>query len=384
MRILYYTSTSFSDCDFPLVKALVVNGVDVVFLLHVTPHSVQSPIFKIRSLKERYGIFPAKEYPELDAWREYIDLDKAFIVNDPKGKTARIVSNLLLLHSLRSFVEMVSPDIVHIVETPFLFHNFMVKGRRAIYTIHDPVPHDDEENVIDEAKRRLSAKRGDSFILLNHFLDNKFCARYGVKKDRLFHSKLGPYECYKNLLIGNSPKFKYILFFGRISKYKGIEYAVRAFKSIRTLFPDVRFIIAGGGSLYFDDDIKSCPNIILMNKYLDSSEIADLVAGCQFVVCPYISATQSGVIQTAYSFSKPVIATSVGNIPEVVDHRKTGLVVDPKNVDMLSEAMAELLSSPQTLEAMSAEISERAEEGALSWAKIAAEYCNIYNEIMGK
>lgn len=384
MRVLYYTSTSFSDCDFPLVRALVAKGVDVVFMLHVAPYSVQAPIFKIQSLKERHGIFPATVYPELYKWRDYIDLDKTFIVNDPFGKTARFISNLRLLHSLRSFVKKVSPDIVHIVEMPFLLHNFIAEGRNSVYTIHDPVPHDGTENAIEEAARRLSAKKRTSFILLNRFQDKEFCARYGVGKDRLYHSKLGPYECSRNLLTGNSPKYKYILFFGRISKYKGIEYAVRAFKSISPHFPDVRFIIAGGGNLYFEDDIKSYPNIILINRYLDSSEIADLVAGCQFVVCPYISATQSGVVQTAYSFSKPVIATSVGNIPEVVDHRKTGLVVATKDVDMLSEAMAELLSSPQTLDSMSAEISARTENGSASWASIASEYCDIYNKILGK
>lgn len=384
MRVLYYTSTSFSDCDFPLVKALAAKGIDVFFLLHIAPYSVQSPIYKIRSLKERYGIFPATEYPELYKWREYIDLDKAFIANDPNGKTARIVSNLSMLHSIRSFVKKVSPDIVHIVEMPFLFQNFIAKGCRVVYTIHDPVPHDGAENAIEEAARCLSVKRGDSFILLNSFQDREFCSRYGVRKDRLFHSKLGPYECSRNLLTGNSPQYKYILFFGRISKYKGIEYAVRAFKTICPRFPDVRFIIAGSGSLYFDDDITSSPNIIFINKYLDSSEIADLVAGCLFVVCPYISATQSGVVQTTYSFSKPVIATSVGNIPEVVEHGKTGLIVSPGDAGPLSDAMAELLSSPQTLDAMSAEISERAEEGALSWAEIAAEYCNIYNKISSR
>lgn len=384
MRVLYYTSTFFSDCDFPLVKALAASGVDVVFLLHVAPYSVQSPIFRIRSLKDRYGIFPATEYPELYEWREYLDLNKTFIVNDPKGKTARIVSNLSLLHSLRSFVETVDPDIVHIVEMPFVLQNFVAKRYKTIYTLHDPIPHDGADNIIEETARRLSVKKGSSYILLNRFQDTAFCARYGVRKERLFHSKLGPYECSRNLLTGNSPKYKYILFFGRISKYKGIEYAVRAFKAISPRFPDVSFIIAGGGGLYFDDDIESFPNIILINRYLDCSEIADLVSGSQFVVCPYISATQSGVVQTAYSFSKPIIATSVGNISEVVEHEKTGLVVSPKDVDMLSEAMAELLSSPQMLEAMSAEISERNKSGVSSWTNIAAEYCDIYDKISGK
>lgn len=60
---------------------------------------------------------------------------------------------------------------------------------------------------------------------------------------------------------------------------------------------------------------------------------------CDVVVLPYISATQSGIVQMAFGFEKPVIVTEVGGLPDVVEDRKTGYVVESKNAEAIAKAV---------------------------------------------
>ena len=64
-------------------------------------------------------------------------------------------------------------------------------------------------------------------------------------------------------------------------------------------------------------------------------------AAADVVVLPYVSATQSGIVQIAFGFGTPVITTNVGGLPEAVDHGKTGLIVEPENPSQLAEAVIE-------------------------------------------
>jgi glycosyltransferase involved in cell wall biosynthesis len=63
-------------------------------------------------------------------------------------------------------------------------------------------------------------------------------------------------------------------------------------------------------------------------------------------VLPYIEGSQSGIAAMAFAFGKPVIATNVGSIPEMVEHNKTGIIVPAKNKEILSQAIIDLLQNP--------------------------------------
>jgi len=72
-------------------------------------------------------------------------------------------------------------------------------------------------------------------------------------------------------------------------------------------------------------------NIILVDEYVPNEEVGEYFSVTDIVVQPYTSATGSGVVQTAFAFNKPVIATEVGCLPEVIDHGKTGFLVKPED-----------------------------------------------------
>ncbi len=94
-----------------------------------------------------------------------------------------------------------------------------------------------------------------------------------------------------------------------------------------------------------------------------------------FVVCPYLDATQSGVVLTAYAFGKPVIATQVGGLPEYVHHGE--------NPDALAEAIIYLLQNPEKRRQMKKAIQQLAET-ELSWSRIAEQTVKVYEKVLSQ
>ena len=88
------------------------------------------------------------------------------------------------------------------------------------------------------------------------------------------------------------------------------------------------------------------------------------------MVCPYTDATQSGVIMSAFAFNKPVIATNVGGLPEMVKHGHYGLIIEARDEQSLTDAIVELWQHPAVLEQYSHEIQADYHDGELSWKAI--------------
>src|SRR6266498_1771585 len=123
-----------------------------------------------------------------------------------------------------------------------------------------------------------------------------------------------------------------ILFFGRIWEYKGLEYLIRAEPLITAQVPDAKILIAGKGEdfAHYRRMMVHPDHFIVYNEYIPDVRIAELFGRASLVVLPYIEASISGVIPVAYTFGKPVVATAVGILPEMVDHGRTGYVVRPR------------------------------------------------------
>jgi len=105
-------------------------------------------------------------------------------------------------------------------------------------------------------------------------------------------------------------------------------------------------IIVGKGSLAYCDTLLSTEDleyINIQNRFIPEVEIPRLFKGAKFLVLPYTDASQSGVISLAYTFSKPVIVSNVGSIPEYVNHGVTGFMFERGEIDQLAKYMTELL-----------------------------------------
>jgi glycosyltransferase involved in cell wall biosynthesis len=177
-----------------------------------------------------------------------------------------------------------------------------------------------------------------------------------------------------------------ILFFGRIWKYKGLEYLILAEPIIKKEVPDAKIIIAGAGEKFkrYKDMMVNKDNFIIHNYRIPYNMGAELFQRCSLVVLPYIDASQSAVILTAYGFKKPVVVTSVGSIPEIVDDGITGYIVPPKDVNALAKAIIKLLKD-EKLRRQMGENAYKKLKTDLSWDNIAEKTIQVYKEaIRGK
>jgi glycosyltransferase involved in cell wall biosynthesis len=136
-----------------------------------------------------------------------------------------------------------------------------------------------------------------------------------------------------------------ILFFGRIWEYKGLEYLIRAEPLITSQVPDVKIVIAGRGEDFsrYRRLMVHPEQFTIYNEYISDEKREELFRQASVVALPYIDASQSAVIPIAYTFAKPVVATRVGGLPELVDHGQTGYLVPPRDERALAEALVRLL-----------------------------------------
>ncbi|PKV76434.1 glycosyltransferase [Pontibacter ramchanderi] len=137
--------------------------------------------------------------------------------------------------------------------------------------------------------------------------------------------------------LGLDLNFKYLLFFGFIRAYKGLDLLLEAM-AIPALqaIPDLKLLIAGE----FYEEAKPYHDLIekhglqdklvLRTDFIPNAEVRHYFCAADLVVQPYKHATQSGVTQVAYHFNKPMVVTHVGGLAELVPHGEVGYVVAPQ------------------------------------------------------
>jgi glycosyltransferase involved in cell wall biosynthesis len=139
-----------------------------------------------------------------------------------------------------------------------------------------------------------------------------------------------------------------VLFFGRIWPYKGLEYLIQAEPEVASRVPHARFLIAGRGeSLDRYRRLMVHPErFVAIDDFVSDRQRAELFRRASVVALPYVEASQSGVVPLAYTFEKPVVATSVGGLPEMIEDGVTGFIVPPRDASALAAALVRLLRDP--------------------------------------
>jgi glycosyltransferase involved in cell wall biosynthesis len=147
---------------------------------------------------------------------------------------------------------------------------------------------------------------------------------------------------------------EYFLFFGRIEKYKGIEYVLRAYKQdVENILP--LLVLAGKGDLSkIENELYSelKDRVRFLNCYISDDELANLVRNSKAVVLPYIEASQSGIIPIAYQYGKPVVASKLDGLTENIIEMKTGFTFEPRNYVQLYEILKKLALSQYDVKAV--------------------------------
>ena len=242
-----------------------------------------------------------------------------------------------------------------------ILESVLGKKIKKIFICHNVFPH--ERFPMDRLLTRLVLKKGDGFIVHSKSDGDDLLS---IKPDALYRQNPHPtYNAFKikNMTredarseLGRTNDEKLLMFFGFVREYKGLRHLLDAMKIVKDKLKDVHLIIAGS----FGDDKESYMNLIKDNGiegitevsdgYTPDSEVEKYFAACDIVVLPYESATQSGIVQIAYGFGKPVLVTDVGGLPDVVTDRKTGYVVEPKSPQAIADAVEDFFANGRSRE----------------------------------
>ncbi len=310
---------------------------------------------------------------------------KLFIYKSLKIKS---LSNLALSRRYAKILK--SYDIIHFngKNMHILPLKFFLGKKKFIYTVHDLENHSGEQakNVLAQ-KFNHNILKSDSHVIIQNKADyRKVMEEYHEQTDTIHFIPFGQLEIYKYYDTSRiNVQESDVLFFGRISPYKGIEYFIKAVQMLKKDFPKLKAVIAGSGKFYFDtQEIEQDKTFSIINKFIQSDELVALIKASKIVVCPYTDATQSGVALTAFVFNKPVIATDTGGFRDVIKNGLNGYLVPGKNAEAIYEKAKLLLENKQLLEKMSENIKDEAESGDFAWSTIAKNYIEVYKKALGK
>lgn len=180
-----------------------------------------------------------------------------------------------------------------------------------------------------------------------------------------------------------------ILFFGNLMPSKGIPDLLKAFTQVQAKHHQARLVIAGKPSKHIDlptlsqstVDLGIANSTIFDSRYIPIENVAALMEIASVAVYPYLNSTQSGSLQVAYSFGRPVIATNVGGLPDVVDDGKSGFLVPPNNPEQLAVAIMKFIDDPKLTSKMGT-YAKHLSETRFSWSNVARLISKAYREIL--
>lgn len=220
----------------------------------------------------------------------------------------------------------------------------------VLFTCHNVFPH--ERFPMDRLLTKWVLRQGDGFIVQSgmdeaDLLSIKPQARHVVTPHPTYNAFKMQNMSRQTAreLLHVEEQTPMLLFFGFVREYKGLQYLLDAMKQLREYRSDIRLWVVGD----FGEDKGQYLNRIAQNGigecvqlvegYIPDQEVEKYFAASDLVVLPYVSATQSGIVQIAYGFEKPVVVTKVGGLPDVVEDRRTGYVVPERDPQAIASAV---------------------------------------------
>lgn len=252
----------------------------------------------------------------------------------------------------------------------------LARGTRILFLCHNVVPH--ETSPVDRLLSRIAFGVSDLFLVQSeedrdNLVRIEKRALVAVNPHPIYDffrkGGIGKDEARRTIGAGNE---RLILFFGYIRPYKGLAFLLEAMPAIVERTGASLLVV---GEFYeprdrYDELVRRVGverSVRFIDRYVGNEEVEAFFTASDLVVLPYVSATQSGIVQIAIAFDRPVVVTDVGGLPEVVSPGRTGFVVPPSDAGAISEAVVEFFEGgwAAKMEPHFAEERER-----FSWARL--------------
>lgn len=323
----------------------------------------------VKNLKKDFDVKTVSfkmQYPKILFKKEQRDYANDILKLDDAQYLINTANPFNLIGAARKIKKM-KPDYIvmqwwHPYFSPcYIMLSKLLKKIPIIFVCHNVFPH--ERFPMDRFLTKCVLKKGSGFI--THSKPDAEDLKSIVSCPNFVTTALPTFNSFKikdmsraeaRELLGIPEDRKLLLFFGFVREYKGLKHIIRAMPEIVRSDSNIHLMTVGefgGDKDEYMTLIRSCGaenSITVVDGYIPDKEIEKYFAACDLVVLPYESATQSGIVQIAYSFEKPVIATNVGGLPEVVIDGKTGYVTAPKDPRALAEAVVRFFRDDKAAE----------------------------------
>lgn len=377
---------------FQFADALAGAGQQVT--LHTARH------YELHHLPARFTVRPEmKLWPAIEAPPRH----RAALVGRKLRRSWRAMRFFMEWQRLTTRLIAERPDVVVFSTIRFPFQVVFLRrlrrrGVELAQVCHEFEPRE-RSGLARALHHRLSLAvyRTFSVVFLHGEMNRKaFLSRFPIDPDRTRVIPHGNESLFLHLAdaggdlrsrYGLDPEEPVALFFGGLRPSKGILDLVDAFAVMPPATPG-RLLIVGHPVGVDAGEVTAraaaagiADRVIVDGRYLPLEEVGPLLRSSTFVVLPYRSATASGVLQVAFAFARPVVATALGALAEDVDHGHTGLLVQAGDREGLARAMSSLLGDPNRARSMGRAAAEAAET-RFGWAPIADAVVAALEEAM--
>ena len=261
------------------------------------------------------------------------------------------------------------------------------KHTKVIVVVDNLIPH--EKRIGDNLLNSYFVDSVDGFVTMSKSVYDDL-DQFDKNKKKV----LGVHPLYDNFGVSKTKEkaldslkldksFNYMLFFGIIRKYKGLDILLEAFADERLQNKNLKLIVAGefyeDEKPYLDliDKYNLSESVILATNFIPDNEVVNYFCAADIIVQPYRNATQSGVTQIAYHFEKPMLVTDVGGLKEIVPHNKVGYVCKPNSSSVI-DAILDFYNNDKEQQFIEGVIDEK---NKYSWNKMIKNIKNLYQQL---
>ena len=264
---------------------------------------------------------------------------------------------------------------------------------KAIALVHNMMPH--EPSILDKLFAPYFVKSQNGFVALSESVvkDIEKIELSIVNSQLSIKPKaFSPHPIYDHYgermtkseacrALNIDPQKDYMLFFGLVRAYKGLDLLLDAFAQVKDQLPQLQLIIAGE---FYEDEEKYRAQItangldervILRNEFIPDADLRKYFGAADLIVQPYKSATQSGVTQVAFHFEKPMLVTNVGGLGEIVHDHQMGYACAP-TADAIAEDVLDYFTNNRQA-AYTAYLQK--EKNKYAWPKMTEAFIKITN-----
>jgi glycosyltransferase involved in cell wall biosynthesis len=323
---------------------------DVDYYLFSTYNEDESPGFNYKNEKKRIGLVRVKDdliYKFIN--KPNVNLYLIRIVKHTEKKIFLFFNFLIVMYVIFR-LNMRGYDYVNIIgNKPVLsiVHRFL-RCKKKIHTFHEVIDHLSKRSIKNSIFDYVIKHRTKVIVHSEKsYLD--IIEHTTIRRDDVVFINFGLFETYKIYETTHRvvDENDYVLFFGLISPYKGLDILAEAIKLLEKEQFKYKYVIAGYGDIENIEQIRALDSVKIINRHIKNNEITDLIKNARVIVCPYKSASQSGILMTVFLFNKPVIATKVGAFGEVISNDHNGILINPNSPDELAFAIKKMYSDQE-------------------------------------